>query len=733
MRVIAYLKNAKLAVAVIVVLLIVQAFADLSLPRYTSDLVDIGIQQGGVEGACPEQMRSRTFDYVCMLSDEGEESLIRSAYDRDPEGVYRLNEAGKGEISSLNEAMALPLVVVHFAESANGSAAASSLGAGQSASSLSLESLYSSYEEGLVSKAEVLSLVGAARSQMGQIDDAIIEQQAVEAVKAEYDALGVDRGALQMGYLVKVGLQMLGVAALMMVVSILVGLIASRVSARIAAELRERLFSKVVSFSDAEVQSFSAASLITRGTNDIQQIQWVIVMFLRMVLYSPILAIGGIVMVMQTNVSMSWIIVLAVVVIAIIVAFLMLVALPKFKVMQKLIDRVNLVSREMLSGLQVVRAFDRQEFEEARFDEASSALYKTQLFTNRAMTFMMPAMMLVMNAVSVLIVWVGGSYIDQGVIQTGDMIAFITYAMVIVMSFLMIGMVSVMLPRASVAAERVDEVIGTECSIADPASEAARHLEVGSTGLPVRFDDVTFAYDADQDPVLSHIDFTARPGQTTAIIGATGSGKTTLLKLIERFYDVTEGAVRVGGVDVCDLPQHELRSMIGYVPQKAFLFSGTVADAVGYGVEDASAEDLRHAMDVAQATEFVDRMRDGVDSEVSQGGTNVSGGQRQRLAIARAVATDAPILLFDDSFSALDYATDAKLRAALAEKAAGKTLVVVAQRISTILDADQIVVLEEGRMVGCGAHDELLRSCPTYREIAESQLSEEELKGGDRR
>lgn len=733
MRVIVYLKKAKLAVAIIVVLLIVQAFADLSLPRCTSDLVDIGIQQGGVEGACPEQMRSRTFDYVCMLSDEGEESLIRSAYDRDSEGVYRLNEAGKGEFSSLNEAMALPLVVVHFAESAKGSAAASLLGADQSASSLSLESLYSSYEEGLVSKAEVLSLVDAALSQMGQIDDAIIEQQAVEAVKAEYDALGVDRGALQMGYLVKVGLQMLGVAALMMVVSILVGLIASRVSARIAAELRERLFSKVASFSDAEVQSFSAASLITRGTNDIQQIQWVIVMFLRMVLYSPILAIGGIVMVMQTNVSMSWIIVLAVVVIAIIVAFLMLVALPKFKVMQKLIDRVNLVSREMLSGLQVVRAFDRQGFEEARFDEASSALYRTQLFTNRAMTFMMPAMMLVMNAVSVLIVWVGGSYIDQGVIQTGDMIAFITYAMVIVMSFLMIGMVSVMLPRASVAAERVDEVIGTECSIADPAPEAVRHLEAGPAGLTIRFDDVTFAYDADQDPVLSHIDFTAQPGQTTAIIGATGSGKTTLLKLIERFYDVTEGAVRVGGVDVRDLPQHELRSMIGYVPQKAFLFSGTVADAVSYGAEGASEDDLRHAMDIAQATEFVDHMRDGVDSEVSQGGTNVSGGQRQRLAIARAVATDAPILLFDDSFSALDYATDAKLRAALAEKAAGKTFVVVAQRISTILDADQIVALEEGRMVGCGAHDELLRSCPTYREIAESQLSEEELKGGDRR
>lgn len=640
-----------------------------------------------------------------------------------------MNEAGKGEISSLNEAMALPLVVVHFAESANGSAAASSLGAGQSASSLSLESLYSSYEEGLVSKAEVLSLVGAARSQMGQIDDAIIEQQAVEAVKAEYDALGVDRGALQMGYLVKVGLQMLGVAALMMVVSILVGLIASRVSARIAAELRERLFSKVVSFSDAEVQSFSAASLITRGTNDIQQIQWVIVMFLRMVLYSPILAIGGIVMVMQTNVSMSWIIVLAVVVIAIIVAFLMLVALPKFKVMQKLIDRVNLVSREMLSGLQVVRAFDRQEFEEARFDEASSALYKTQLFTNRAMTFMMPAMMLVMNAVSVLIVWVGGSYIDQGVIQTGDMIAFITYAMVIVMSFLMIGMVSVMLPRASVAAERVDEVIGTECSIADPASEAARHLEVGSTGLPVRFDDVTFAYDADQDPVLSHIDFTARPGQTTAIIGATGSGKTTLLKLIERFYDVTEGAVRVGGVDVCDLPQHELRSMIGYVPQKAFLFSGTVADAVGYGVEDASEEDLRHAMDVAQATEFVDRMRDGVDSEVSQGErTFRADSARGSPSHVRWRPTRRSFFSTTVSRPLITLPTRS-CAPRLPKKAAGKTLVVVAQRISTILDADQIVVLEEGRMVGCGAHDELLRSCPTYREIAESQLSEEELKG----
>ena len=457
------------------------------------------------------------------------------------------------------------------------------------------------------------------------------------------------------------------------------------------------------------------------------------VMLLRMVLYSPILAIGGIVMVSQTNVSMSWIIVLAVVVIAIIIGILMAVAMPKFKMMQKLIDRVNLVSREMLTGLSVIRAFDRQQYEEERFDKASTALYRTQLFTNRAMAFMMPTMMLVMNAVSVLIVWVGGTYIDAGTIQTGDMIAFITYSMVIVMSFLMIGMIAIMLPRADVAARRVNEVLETESSIADPFQSKAGELDSSAEGLTVQFDHVTFAYNRGSSPVLENIDFTAEPGQTTAIIGPTGSGKSSIIKLVERFYDVAEGSVRVGGVDVRDIKQDELRKELGYVPQKAFLFSGTIGSTIAYSNEAMDEERIRSAAEIAQATEFIDAKAEGMQTAISQGGTNVSGGQRQRLSIARALATDARVLLFDDSFSALDYATDAKLRRALAQNAAGKTVIVVAQRISTVLNADKIVVLEEGKMVGCGTHSELMKTCPTYREIAESQLSEEELKGGDER
>ena len=540
----------------------------------------------------------------------------------------------------------------------------------------------------------------------------------------------MDLGAIQLQYLAWLGAQMLGVAALMMAASISVGFVASRTAAKIARNLRERLFEKVVSFSDAEVQSFSAASLITRGTNDIQQIQMVLVMLLRMVLYAPILAIGGIIMVSQTNLAMSWIIVLAIVVIGIVIALLMALALPKFKIMQKLIDRVNLVSREMLTGMSVIRAFDRQEYEEARFDEASTALYKTQLFTNRVMTFMMPTMMLVMNGVSVLIVWVGGSYIDSGVIQTGDMIAFITYSMVIVMSFLMISMIAIMLPRADVAAQRVNEVLDTENSIHDPEESQVEKLDKNAKGLSVEFDNVTFAYNEGSDPVLKDISFVAEPGKTTAIIGSTGSGKSTIMKLIERFYEVTQGAIRVGGVDIRSMKQHELRCELGYVPQKAFLFSGTIESTIAYANEDMDEDRVRKAADIAQATEFITAKEQGFESEISQGGTNVSGGQRQRLSIARALASDARVLLFDDSFSALDYATDARLRHALATEAAGKTVLVVAQRIATVLNADKILVLEDGELVGSGTHKELLSTCPTYREIAQSQLSEEELKGG---
>lgn len=794
MRIIQYLKSSKVAVLLITLLLIVQAFADLSLPRYTSDLVDVGIQQGGIEHASPDEMSADTFNYICMLADEDTEQLIRDSYEQNIAGEnvasagedeaytgengtragesqarnYILSEYGKENRAELDSAIALPLVLVHMSDimgdatdsdtssgvSGKSDNAAYSSGFSEAPSTDSSEAssssdnvtalaqsamqsgsfdwaqLYSAYESGAISKAEIQSFINQARQAYGAIDDSLIQQQAIEAVKAEYEALGMDLGVIQLQYLAWLGAQMLGVAALMMAASISVGFVASRTAAKIARNLRERLFEKVVSFSDAEVQSFSAASLITRGTNDIQQIQMVLVMLLRMVLYAPILAIGGIIMVSQTNLAMSWIIVLAIVVIGIVIALLMALALPKFKIMQKLIDRVNLVSREMLTGMSVIRAFDRQEYEEARFDEASTALYKTQLFTNRVMTFMMPTMMLVMNGVSVLIVWVGGSYIDSGVIQTGDMIAFITYSMVIVMSFLMISMIAIMLPRADVAAQRVNEVLDTENSIHDPEESQVEKLDKNAKGLSVEFDNVTFAYNEGSDPVLKDISFVAEPGKTMAIIGSTGSGKSTIMKLIERFYEVTQGAIRVGGVDVRSMKQHELRRELGYVPQKAFLFSGTIESTIAYANEDMDEDRVRKAADIAQATEFITAKEQGFESEISQGGTNVSGGQRQRLSIARALASDARVLLFDDSFSALDYATDARLRHALATEAVGKTVLVVAQRIATVLNADKILVLEDGELVGSGTHKELLSTCPTYREIAQSQLSEEELKGG---
>lgn len=786
MRIIQYLKSSKVAVLLITLLLIVQAFADLSLPRYTSDLVDVGIQQGGIEHASPDEMSADTFNYICMLADEDTEQLIRDSYEQNIAGEneasagedesstgengtrtgesearnYILSEYGKENRAELDSAIALPLVLVHMSDimgdasdsdassgvsgESNNTAYSSGFSEAPSSSdnvtalaqsamqsgSFDWAQLYSAYESGAITKAEIQSFIDQARQAYGAIDNSLIQQQAIEAVKAEYEALGMDLGVIQLQYLAWLGAQMLGVAALMMAASISVGFVASRTAAKIARNLRERLFEKVVSFSDAEVQSFSAASLITRGTNDIQQIQMVLVMLLRMVLYAPILAIGGIIMVSQTNLAMSWIIVLAIVVIGIVIALLMALALPKFKIMQKLIDRVNLVSREMLTGMSVIRAFDRQEYEEARFDEASTALYKTQLFTNRVMTFMMPTMMLVMNGVSVLIVWVGGSYIDSGVIQTGDMIAFITYSMVIVMSFLMISMIAIMLPRADVAAQRVNEVLDTENSIHDPEESQVEKLDKNAKGLSVEFDNVTFAYNEGSDPVLKDISFVAEPGKTTAIIGSTGSGKSTIMKLIERFYEVTQGAIRVGGVDVRSMKQHELRRELGYVPQKAFLFSGTIESTIAYANEDMDEDRVRKAADIAQATEFITAKEQGFESEISQGGTNVSGGQRQRLSIARALASDARVLLFDDSFSALDYATDARLRHALATEAVGKTVLVVAQRIATVLNADKILVLEDGELVGSGTHKELLSTCPTYRELAQSQLSEEELKGG---
>ena len=718
MRIIRYLKNCKVAVLLIVCLLVVQAFTDLALPHYTSDIVDVGIQQSGVEHAATDEMTAKTHDEIAMMLPVDDEQTFRDAYTETDDGTYKLNDQGKKEQEELDRMVALPLVAIHYSSQIP---------------DLDLGQVMQAYEAGAIDKQKILDMLDEAKQHMGDMGDSIVDQQAIAAAKAEYESLGYNLSDMQMGYLVRIGLLMLGLAALGMVAAELVGFIASCTAAKVGATLRSKLFRRVVSFSDAEVQSFSAASLITRGTNDIQLVQMVTVMLLRMVLYAPILAIGGIIMVSRTNLAMSWIIILAVAVIFVLIMVLMRVALPKFQIMQTLIDRVNLVSREILTGLPVIRAFDRQPYEEKRFDEASTKLMKTQLFTNRVMTFMMPLMMLIMNGVSVLIVWVGGSYIDNGTIQTGDLIAFITYAMVIIMGFLMIGMISIMLPRADVAAQRVNEVLETKPTICDPAADKARDAELrrSDEGATIAFNDVSFRYGDSKECVLEHIDFTAESGKTTALIGSTGSGKSTVIKLIERFYDVTEGSVTIDGVDVRDVTQQALREQLGYVPQKAFLFSGTIESNVAYADEGMPVDRIREAVDIAQASEFVASKEEGLGTRVSQGGSNVSGGQRQRLAIARALATEARAYLFDDSFSALDYKTDAALRQELHTRLGGKTVVIVAQRISTVLHADRIVVLDDGRIVGQGTHEELMETCEEYREIAMSQLSEAELNGGD--
>ena len=721
MRIIKNLAQHKLVVLLIVVLLCVQAACDLALPNYTSDIVDTGIQQQGVQDVAAEQLTGRTHDLVAMMLPEPEEQMFADAYAQNEDGTYSLTESGKRDRAALDDAMALPMTVTCYADQI---------------AELDLDQVKAAYDQGMIGKDDIQAMLDRARGSMGDMADTLIAQQGLAAARAEYEQLGYDLDAMQMDYLAATGAKMLGLAALGMAIAVMVGFLASRTAAKVGRSLRERLFNQVVGFSDAEIQSFSAASLITRGTNDVQLVQMVTVMLLRMVLYAPILAIGGIIMIARTDLSMGWIIIAAVAAIAVIMGVLMKVAMPKFKIMQKLIDRVNLVSRELLTGLPVIRAFGREQHEEARFDEANTRLMKTQLFTNRVMTFMMPLMMLIMNLVSVGIIWFGGHAIDAGNLQTGDLIAFITYSMVIIMGFLMIGMLSIMLPRADVAAQRIDEVLACKPSIVDPEPGKAKDALLGADGLPgarIAFENVSFKYSDGAECVLEDVSFTCEPGKTTAIIGSTGSGKSTVLKLVERFHDVTSGRITVDGVDVRDVSQHALRAQLGYVPQAAFLFSGTIASNVGYGVDDADEDRIRAAADVAQASEFIAERTEGLATPISQGGTNVSGGQRQRLAIARALATDARAYLFDDSFSALDYKTDAALRHELSSRLGGKTVIIVAQRISTVLNADQIVVLDDGRVVGAGTHEQLMESCQEYREIAMSQLSEDELKGGDAR
>ena len=698
------------AVLLIVLLLIGQAYCDLSLPSYTSDIVDVGIQQGGIENAVPERMREETFNNIALFLTEEERALAEESYTL-AEGVRELNTSDRQTIEQLDEAFGLPMVILSSLEES-----------GMDLSGLSQAMLNSGLTEDAID-----GIRQQALESMGDMSDSIISQRAVLFVQSEYEALGMDLGQVQMNYLLTTGAKMLGLTLLMVATAVLSGLLSSRTAAKIGMELRGQVFTRVLSFSNNELNKFSIASLITRSTNDIQQVQMVEVMLLRMVLYAPIIGIGGIIRVAGTRTGLSWIIVVAVVAIFVLVMTLLAVAMPKFKKMQTLVDRLNLVAREILTGLSVIRAFDREKYEEDRFDTANKNLMKTQLFTNRVMNIMMPAMMLIMNCVTVMIIWFGGHGIDAGTMQVGDMIAFITYTMQIVMAFLMITMISVMLPRAGVAADRIQEVLDTPLSIHDAAS--VRDEELKDAKGELRFEDVSFRYEGADEDALEHISFTAKPGETTAIIGSTGCGKSTLIHLIPRFYDVTQGRITIDGVDIREISQEKLHSLLGFVPQKGNLFSGTIASNIKYGGDWITDEKMEEAAQIAQATEFIETKPDGYDSPIAQGGSNVSGGQKQRLSIARAIAKSPKIFLFDDSFSALDYKTDAQLRKALHEKTADAAVLIVAQRISTILHANRILVLEDGKIVGDGTHEQLLESCAAYQEIARSQLSESELKG----
>lgn len=700
-------------IPLIVALLIVQAFCDLALPQYTSDIVDVGIQQGGVENAALDVIRGESFEKLLMFDKSG---VLFEYYDIHSNGDR--GRASEPNIDIISAAITYPAAVVYALENADSSMLPEGV---QLPEGMTLvDALLAMPEE------QRKPMIEQINKQFEGYSDIMLSQMAIGFAQSELEAQGTDMDEIQMTYILKKGAQMMGMALLVMVVTIAVGFIAAQLGALFGMNVREKIFRKVISFSNSEMDKFSTASLITRSTNDIQQVQMVIVMILRMVLYAPIMGIGGIIKVVRTGTGMGWIIFIAVAAILMLVAVLMSVAMPKFKMMQKLIDRLNLVTREILTGLPVIRAFSREEYEEKRFDTANKNLMKTQLFTNRVMTVMMPFMTLIMNGISVLIVWFGAKGIDSGEMQVGDMMAFLTYTMQIVMSFLMLTMISIMLPRASVSANRISEVLETEPSVRDKDNAS----ESGITEGRVKFDDVSFSYGDSEEKVLHHISFTANPGETTAIIGSTGSGKSTMINLIPRFFDVTEGTITVDGTDVRDFSQHYLRENIGLVPQKGVLFSGTIASNLRFGGDGASDGQLREAAEIAQSTDFIEAKPEKYESPISQGGTNVSGGQKQRLSIARAVVKKPKIYIFDDSFSALDYKTDAALRKALNEQVADSTVIIVAQRISTILHADKIIVLDEGKIAGMGTHEELLENCEIYEQIASSQLSENELKRG---
>ena len=726
----------------IIAFLFIQAMCDLSLPDYTASLIDTGINNSGIEYATPEKISEESYQGIAMWMTDKEKSKWESAYKKQSNGNYKLKDKSKENMEKLDKTFSEPILVYSMISQAQDKKN-NNENTGQDMSEymkeIDMDSLdnqakmdLAAVQNGTMTQEQFMAahfdlIRDTVRDKMGSaidsMGDSLVQSSAISFVKKEYKKIGVDVETKQVSYLWSTGAKMLAMALLMTVSAIIVGFLASKVSASIGKELREKVFNKVLEFSDAEINKFSTASLITRSTNDVQQIQMVCVMLLRMVAYAPILAVGGIIMVIKTHSGMEWIIVVAVAALLCLVAILMALAMPKFKIMQDLVDRVNLVSREILTGIPVIRAFSREKKEEERFDVANKSLTKVMLFTNRVMTFMMPLMMMVMYGITILIEWVASHRIDQGALEVGSMTAFITYTMQIVMSFLMITMVSIMLPRATVAAERIDDVLDTDVSIKD--KKEAKMLDAPK-GI-VEFKNVDFKYPDGDTNVLEGIDFIAKPGETTAIIGSTGSGKSTVAKLIPRFYDVTEGQITIDGIDVKDLSQKSIRDNIGYVPQKGILFSGTIASNIKYGAENASDEQMLEAATIAQATEFIDCKEEKYDSPISQGGTNVSGGQKQRLSIARAIAKNPRIYIFDDSFSALDFKTDAALRKAVSPKVKESTVIIVAQRISTVLQAKQIIVLDDGKMVGKGTHKELMKNCEVYKQIASSQMSEAEL------
>ena len=735
---------------VVFALLFVQAYCDLALPDYTSKIVDTGIQQGGIESPLPQTVRQSTLDTLSLLMSEEDAQKLQNAYQYylQDDGVLQLrSDLTEDERTALEDAVTTPDIVLYMAaaQAANTPAGQSSMGMtglaempSAAADTETVTPTAADLDTVCSQFAAMSQMPGFDRSMlqkqldsaMSQLDSTLLENlksQSLLLVQLEYETQGVARN-VQMGYLFRVGGQMLALTLLMVAVAVAVGFLASRVSAAIGRDLRRETFSSVIGFSNAEIENFSTASLITRTTNDIQQVQFVCVILLRMVAYAPILGIGGVLHVVGSSSGLSWIVVLDVAILLLLIIFLMSVAMPKFKVMQQLVDRLNLVSREILTGIMPVRAFSREKFEEQRFDKANRELMGTQLFTNRAMVAMMPFMTLIMNGTSLLIVWFGGKAMDAGTMQVGEMIAFITYTMQIVMSFLMLAMVAVMLPRAGVAADRIDEVIRTKATIHDPDEAAAKAAQTHTDWQGVvQFEDVSFRYPGADSDALEHISFTAKPGETTAIIGSTGCGKSTLLNLIPRFYDVTGGKVTVDGIDVRKMPQAQLHDLLGYVPQKGVLFSGTIDSNLKFGGEDITDAQVQKAAAIAQATDFIEAKPEGYQSPIAQGGSNVSGGQKQRLSIARAIAKNPKVYLFDDSFSALDYKTDVTLRRALKAQTDNATVIIVAQRISTVLHANQILVLDEGRLVGKGTHAQLMVSCPEYQEIARSQLSQKEL------